>query len=495
MANVAEKAALFLILLVLISGCAAGGHVSAPTASQLTAAPAALSDASSLYCAEWESLSQGGCTVVYATDGEQMFGGNNEDASGPLAKVWFIPPEPGKYGRVYFGFENYLAQGGMNDQGLFYDLLTVDPRTIPIEGKQLYEGINFYDYVLSKCADVDCVVKMFEQYYEYETWNWQHLFGDATGESAIIEARATLRQRGGFQVATNFSQSGTPPEKRTCWRYQTATKMLEGSPALSVEYMRDVMAAVHQANADAATVYTGIYDLKNRKIYLYYLFDYEHAAVIDLEEELAMGAHAYDLPALFPPNPAAQKWSAAKVGNYNYVIRSRRKEIDPAFLAAYTGYYELPEDVPDNWVHVERYGDSLMMSYADAHGYELFPQSETSFFAVTWAKDKLRFQVRFDVKFGVDAAGQVTYMDLVFGAGTNNYLRFNRTGAASFVPYISTPIPTAGPSAAPAAAVTTTPAPASSSGFQWGWAIALAAFLAVAAGCAVILYRRRSARG
>jgi hypothetical protein len=45
-----------------------------------------------------------GCSVIYATDGKLMLGGNNEDYFNPLTKVWFIPGEAGSFGRVYFGF-------------------------------------------------------------------------------------------------------------------------------------------------------------------------------------------------------------------------------------------------------------------------------------------------------------------------------------------------------------------------------------------------------
>jgi len=44
----------------------------------------------------------------------------------PLTNVWFIPGENGDYGRVYFGFEDLQAQGGMNDRGLFFDGLGID---------------------------------------------------------------------------------------------------------------------------------------------------------------------------------------------------------------------------------------------------------------------------------------------------------------------------------------------------------------------------------
>ena len=56
------------------------------------------------------------CTVFTAADGDVVLVGNNEDFLHPLPKVWFLPPEGGKFGRVYFGFENQY-QGGMNDQG------------------------------------------------------------------------------------------------------------------------------------------------------------------------------------------------------------------------------------------------------------------------------------------------------------------------------------------------------------------------------------------
>jgi hypothetical protein len=246
-----------------------------------------------------------GCTTVYATDGQQMLGGNNEDSGEPLTKVWFVPPGEDTYGLVFFGYGNYRAQGGMNDQGLFFDFQSVNKALpVDIEGKQPYTGTNFIVYdAMAMCATVDCVVDMFEKYYDRDTLSYQHLFGDATGESAIIEPQAILRQSGGYQVATNFYQSTVPEEQRrgACTRYRTASEMLEGSQELSVEYMRDVMAAVHQDEQRSPTVYTNVYDLANRIVYLYQFFDYEHVVVLDLGEELAKGAHAYDLPALFPP--------------------------------------------------------------------------------------------------------------------------------------------------------------------------------------------------
>jgi hypothetical protein len=60
-----------------------------------------------------------GCTVFYAASGDLAFAGNSEDSFNPLTRAWFIPASDGRYGRVYFGYDDLSPQGGLNDQGLF----------------------------------------------------------------------------------------------------------------------------------------------------------------------------------------------------------------------------------------------------------------------------------------------------------------------------------------------------------------------------------------
>ena len=58
------------------------------------------------------------CTAFMKSDGDKVLVGNNEDYNIPHTRVWFIPAEYGQYGRIYFGYENWSPQGGMNDQGI-----------------------------------------------------------------------------------------------------------------------------------------------------------------------------------------------------------------------------------------------------------------------------------------------------------------------------------------------------------------------------------------
>ena len=79
------------------------------------------------------------CTGFMMTDGEIVLVGNNEDSKIPYTRVRFIPAENERFGRVYFGYDNWSPQGGMNDQGLFFDYFSVKK----LEIKQSVEKPRF----------------------------------------------------------------------------------------------------------------------------------------------------------------------------------------------------------------------------------------------------------------------------------------------------------------------------------------------------------------
>jgi hypothetical protein len=71
--------------------------------------------------------------VFTATNEKTTLVGNNEDMFYAGSKVEFHASQDGKYGRVFFGMGRNLHQGGMNEQGLFFDCVAVGPaeRTLP----------------------------------------------------------------------------------------------------------------------------------------------------------------------------------------------------------------------------------------------------------------------------------------------------------------------------------------------------------------------------
>ena len=70
------------------------------------------------------------CTAFLVAQGDTVLVGDNEDYFNPRTHVWFVPAEEGKLGRVYFGFDDFNPQGGMNERGLFFDGFTTAPRKV-----------------------------------------------------------------------------------------------------------------------------------------------------------------------------------------------------------------------------------------------------------------------------------------------------------------------------------------------------------------------------
>lgn len=248
------------------------------------------------------------CTAFMMSDGEKVLVGNNEDSKIPYTRVWFIPAENGRFGRVYFGYDNWSPQGGMNDQGLFFDYFSVKK----LEIKQSREKPRFpgppTDTLMAKCATVENVLEMLSKYY-FE-WNpkIQMFVVDKKGDSAIIEGETVVRNRDAYQVVTNFRLSKIPEDQRPCrwpaWscsRYKKAEKMLLDSGTPTVVHFRDILKATHRSsyNVIGKTQYSNIYDLTNKLVYVYYFHDFDQEIIFDLSQELKKGRHYFDLPPLF----------------------------------------------------------------------------------------------------------------------------------------------------------------------------------------------------
>jgi len=229
------------------------------------------------------------CTAFMMSDGVRVLVGNNEDYKVPYTRVWFIPAEKGQYGRVYFGYDNWSPQGGMNDQGLFFDFFAVKK----IEVKQSREKPQFpgpmIDTMMAEYATVEDVLDMFSRYNLAWMSKVQMFIVDKSGDSAIIEGDAVIRNCEAYQVVTNFRLSKISEDQSPCrwpaWscsRYKKAERMLSESDTATVAHFRDILNATHRDNFIARTLYSNIYDLTNGLIYLYYLHDFDNEVVFNL---------------------------------------------------------------------------------------------------------------------------------------------------------------------------------------------------------------------
>jgi hypothetical protein len=274
------------------------------------------------------------CTAFMSSGKDMVLVGNNEDYYHPYTRIWFIPSSEGQYGRVYFGYDDWRPQGGMNDQGLFFDAFATRPLEVVLsKEKPEFKG-NFFDKFMAECATVQAVLDFFDRYNLEFMLKFQLLIVDKTGDSAIIEGDHIIRKKNPYQVVTNFYQSMVaykefPCEwyKGGCLRYQIAESMLNKNRAVCVEHFRDILKATHQNTLFVQTLYSNIYNLKKGIIHLYYLHNYDHEVIINLNEELKKGRHYYDLPSLFGENVSYAK--------KEYVHRT------PAFRIIYPKHYKI----------------------------------------------------------------------------------------------------------------------------------------------------------
>ncbi len=245
------------------------------------------------------------CTIVMVSKDGLHLAGNNEDWRDIDTWIWFYPPAAGEYGRVCWGHGSgfSLAQGGMNDQGLFVDGnglaetgWTEDPSKPTFQGAVL-------DHLLAHCATVDEALKFFESNNVPSLEKGKIPIADAAGNSAVVEwgqgKLQLLRRTGNYQISTNFVQSNFAKfEDYPCLRYKMVDQMIRASQGVSLDLVRATLSATHVETVNPTT-YSTICDLGKRRVYLYNFHNFEDPVVFDLVEELKKGRQEHAIPSLF----------------------------------------------------------------------------------------------------------------------------------------------------------------------------------------------------
>ena len=249
------------------------------------------------------------CTIFYVVKGNKVFAGSNEDWKDPYSKMWFYPPENNKHGWIKFGWGSGFPQGGMNDQGVFWDASAGPYLAMPLSeaNKEVYSGV-LMQKVIEECANIEEVLGIFSEYYCGDQYRAQYLVGDSSGNSIIVEGDNIINIAGNYQILTNFYHSHPDLGGYPCWRYETANDMLSINYDLTAYFIGSILDATHQ-NGSYPTQYSNIYDLNNCLIYLFYYHNFEEFIKIDLIKELNKGYRSFDIPDLFskvkllsPPN-------------------------------------------------------------------------------------------------------------------------------------------------------------------------------------------------
>ncbi|MHA2231587.1 MAG: hypothetical protein ACXAB4_03760 [Candidatus Hodarchaeales archaeon] len=251
------------------------------------------------------------CTIFTASDGQTvLFGGNEDNKEAFQWRIGFFPARNGKYGTVLLGWristntiDLFNPMAGLNDQGLAIDLNEVPYTPLALDPeREDYQGSLWLKW-LDECATVAEVkesLNSFNMLFLEEHPDQIHI-ADKTGDAMVVgldlngEAYMT-NKTGNYLVSTNFNLAQVPGELRNGWRYEKATTALDHidqNGILSVDGCRNILkeTALYPG-------YSFIVNLTNGLIYLYSHNDFNRVAVLDIQAELAKGAHSYAIETL-----------------------------------------------------------------------------------------------------------------------------------------------------------------------------------------------------
>jgi len=300
------------------------------------------------------------CTIFKVTRGSTTLVGNNEDDDNPATKVWFLAPEDGKHGRVLFGYSDGIAQGGMNDQGLFFDWVADnrqegwvrDPKKLNFPG-------SVSEKILEEASTVDEALKFYEVYNETAFLRSRTLLADKTGDSAVVAWKngklEVTRGQAGLQ-AIGFGQD-------------KALEKLGRLANASIRPVQAILAGCVQSG-QWPTQYSNLYDLQRGEVYVY-RFHENLKIKFNLKQELKKGHHYYDLPRL-----VAQLKLPIMTDNKTQPIA----QVDPSIYARYSGQYRI---TPDYVLKVSTDHGKLFIEAPDTSRSEMYPASATRFFIRT----------------------------------------------------------------------------------------------------------------
>jgi hypothetical protein len=319
------------------------------------------------------------CTAFCTSQDNLVLVGNNEDWKNPFTKIWYEPAQKGKYGRVYFGFDNYHPQGGMNEKGLVFDGFATSPNKIKKSLNKPTYGGNLIDKFMSECATVKEALRIFDKYNLQFMERAMFFIADEQGDSAIIEGDEIVHKNGKYQIITNFYQSQVKDGNIPCRRYQIAEAMLKNADGICVDLCKRILAGTHQ-EGQYPTVYSNVYDLKKRVVYLYHFHNFQNEVRIDLIKELQKGKHTIDLPDLFPKTYVAESFKNTKARELEARKAKFVHKVKPEILESYVGQYRIaPDEGEEKLIKIKRVGDKLFGYAEEQEIKELYPVSDTQF--------------------------------------------------------------------------------------------------------------------
>lgn len=260
------------------------------------------------------------CTAFILHQGGRTFVGNNEDSWCVDGRVRFVPGEEGRLGAVYFSswrghpYMPWIDQLGMNEAGLVFDGLTVQPMDVaPSPGKPALEFSELTNRVLEQCRDVPEAVAFLQAHDLILLHKSMIFLADAQGRYAVVQNDTILLGDEPYFAVGNWRLGReTDMDAIPIARLQQGRALLRAGVAPTVDGAWTVLEGMRSCRKflENGTFFSTLFEPDSGRVHLAFYHDYEHRTTFDLRAELQKGAHTLDLPSLFPPNKAFQALQA-----------------------------------------------------------------------------------------------------------------------------------------------------------------------------------------
>ncbi len=232
------------------------------------------------------------------TDGNYYLAGN-EDYLPNSNSIKFIPEKGFSNGYAVMSVTGAIEQYpqiAINDKGLSVDWATV-PESRFIKDKNLKTLRKPLIHELMKsCNTVNDVIAYIKKY-NIPHFAKEHMFvADKDGNSIVIEwdnkEVKVIPKEDNYQLITNYKILNPQDGWYPCERFSSGKRILEKGikDESDTAFIVKVLDSMHQKGA-YPTLYSYIFNLKNREIILYSNHNYKKGITYNLDEELTKGAH------------------------------------------------------------------------------------------------------------------------------------------------------------------------------------------------------------
>ena len=245
------------------------------------------------------------CTIFTVKTEHTTYYCNHEDYWEYDTRLWITPGKDGKYGGIFYGFDdwrqaslresfgkkpdlmvdNFFPDGGMNEKGLSWDWVANSTVWGSDPNKPEYRKSHVFHDIIQQYSTVDEAIAFIDKHNINGVG--QTLMSDNFGTSAII-----------------YKQNGKLIVERSKKNYQilgygertSASAMLEMSGNIDIKQIAKILKASQQGDINQ---YSTINDPKNKIVYLFHFQNFDEFIKIDMQKEFELGARSYSIPYLF----------------------------------------------------------------------------------------------------------------------------------------------------------------------------------------------------